>query len=148
MNRMFARPLIALAAGLLFGAGLVLSGMADPAKVQGFLDVTGNWDPALAFVMAGAVGTTFIGFRLLRRSPGPLAGDFFEFPAARRIDGRLVLGSILFGIGWGLAGLCPGPAITDLSSGSGPVALFVAAMTAGMALFSLIQVKEVKPERE
>ena len=141
MNRLSVRRLIALAGGLLFGAGLVLSGMSDPAQVRGFLDLTGDWQPGLALVMAGAAGTAFAGYRLLRRFSRPLQGDSFEFPTNRRIDGPLALGAILFGTGWGLVGLCPGPAISDLSSGSLPVALFVAAMLAGMALFSLIPPK-------
>lgn len=133
------RLLSALAAGLLFGIGLTVSQMVDPAKVLNFLDLAGHWDPSLAFVLAGAVGTSAIGFRLIRRRPAPLFADDFKLPTARRIDRRLVTGSALFGIGWGLVGLCPGPAITDLALDPRGVGLFVAAMLAGMAAFWLRQ---------
>ncbi len=138
MNRIAARAVIALASGTLFGAGLALSGMTDPAQVRGFLDVAGNWNPTLAFVLAGAVGTTFAGYRWLGRFARPLYGDRFDLPASRRIDVRLISGAALFGIGWGLVGLCPGPAVADLATGSGPVALFVTAMLTGMALYGVI----------
>ena len=120
-------------AGLLFGAGLIVSGMVDPAKVQGFLDVAGHWDPSLAFVMAGAVTTAAIGYRLALRRPKPLLAESFGLPSNRRVEPRLVIGSAIFGIGWGLAGLCPGPAITSLGIGSPGVLVFVPAMLAGLA---------------
>lgn len=129
----------ALAAGLLFGLGLTLSRMIDPAKVLGFLDVAGNWDPSLAFVLAGAAGTAALGFRIvLGRRAAPLFADKFSLPTARGIDLRLVLGAAIFGVGWGLVGLCPGPALAGLSLAFRPVAIFVAAMLAGMALFELM----------
>lgn len=131
------RLVSALAAGLLFGMGLAVSGMVDPAKVLNFLDFAGTWDPSLAFVLAGATGTAAIGLRLARRRPMPLFADTFHLPTARDIDRRLVIGSALFGVGWGLVGLCPGPALSDLSLDPTGVGLFVAAMLAGMALYGL-----------
>ena len=119
-------------AGLLFGTGLIVSGMVDPAKVQGFLDVAGHWDPSLAFVMAGAVTTAAIGYRLALRRPKPLLAESFSLPSIRGVEPRLVIGAAIFGIGWGLAGLCPGPAITSLGIGSPGVFAFVPAMLAGM----------------
>ena len=134
-----AQLIAALAAGLLFGFGLTLSRMIDPAKVVGFLDIAGNWDPSLALVLAGATGTAAIGFRLvLGRRTAPLFAETFSLPTARDIDRRLVVGAATFGVGWGLVGLCPGPAIADLSLAFRPVAIFVIAMLGGMALFKLI----------
>lgn len=127
--------LAALAAGLLFGIGLTVSQMVNPAKVLNFLDLAGNWDPTLAFVLAGAVATAALGFRLVRRRTVPLLARSFQWPTARTIDRRLVLGAALFGIGWGLVGLCPGPAIAALSLDPSRVILFVLAMLAGMAVF-------------
>jgi uncharacterized protein len=122
--------------GLLFGVGLVVAGMSDPAKVLNFLDVaairTGNWDASLAFVMAGAVVVTFIGYRLVLRRQAPVMGKDFDLPTSVSIDRRLVLGSALFGVGWGLAGLCPGPAFTALASGQNGAYAFMASMVAGM----------------
>jgi uncharacterized membrane protein YedE/YeeE len=124
------------AAGLVFGLGLVLAGMADPAKVLNFLDVggiaTGQWDPSLAFVMAGAIAVAFVGFRLARRRPSPAFAAAFAGPPARDIDARLLAGPAVFGIGWGLAGLCPGPAFVSLGIGSTAAVIFVLAMLAGM----------------
>ena len=129
----------ALVAGTFFGVGLTLSRMIDPAKVLGFLDITGNWDPSLAFVLAGATVTAAIGFRLvLGRRPAPLFAERFSLPTARDITLRLVIGAAIFGVGWGLVGLCPGPAITALSLDIKPIAIFVVAMLGGMALFRLI----------
>lgn len=121
-----------LITGLIFGAGLALAGMTDPAVVLGFLDVAGAWNPALAFVMGGAVIVTFIGFRILRGRRHPLLGTGFSWPTATAIDRRLVGGAAIFGIGWGLAGYCPGPAIASLAGGRIEVVIFVAAMLAGM----------------
>jgi uncharacterized membrane protein YedE/YeeE len=123
-------------AGLLFGLGLCLSGMIDPQKVLGFLDLAGDWDPSLAFVMVGAIAVAFVGFRLAGQRGRTLAGEPLHLPKSKTIDGRLIGGSALFGVGWGLAGLCPGPALTDLGFLSGGAALFVAAMIAGMAGFA------------
>lgn len=127
------RIVAALAAGLIFGLGLSLSGMLDPTRVRGFLDVTGAWDPTLAFVLGGAVGVAGAGYALARRLPHPAFDTDFELPTKRRIDRPLVAGAALFGIGWGLSGFCPGPAVAALSTGALPVAVFVAAMLVGMA---------------
>ncbi len=126
-------------AGLIFGLGLILSGMADPAKVLGFLDLLGPWDPSLALVMAGAIGIGLIGFWLARPRDQSLLGTSMQWPTATRIDLRLVLGSITFGVGWGLAGYCPGPALVAMGSGQGPAFVFVIAMLAGMALFEWLE---------
>lgn len=134
-----ARPLAALAAGLLFGLGLALSGMLDPARVRGFLDVGGAWDPSLVFVLGGAVTVSALGYAVSRRLPRPALAPAFDLPAARRIDAPLVLGAALFGIGWGLSGFCPGPAVAALSTGAAPVVVFVAAMLIGMAAQALIR---------
>jgi len=130
------RALLALALGALFGLGLTLSGMTQPDKVLAFLDVTGAWDPSLALVMVGAIATFGLAFRLARRRPAPLLGG--RFPRLpRRRDARLLAGAALFGAGWGLAGICPGPALVDLGAGASDAALFVVAMSAGMALHRL-----------
>lgn len=131
--------LIAAAAGLLFGLGLLLAGMAEPSKVLGFLDVLGAWDPSLALVMAGAIGVGLPAFALARRRRESFAGLALPPPASNRIDRRLVGGSLLFGVGWGLVGLCPGPSIVLLGLGDLRAAGFVAAMLAGMAAFELLE---------
>lgn len=120
--------------GLLFGLGLILSGMTDPARVQDFLDLAGRWDPTLAFVMGGAVLVTLPAFTWLRRVRGPVFAERFGWPAATAIDRDLVLGAVLFGSGWGLAGLCPGPALVNLVTGHAGVAVFCLSMVAGMLL--------------
>ena len=125
----------ALLAGLVFGLGLIVSGMTDPSKVLGFLDIAGAWDPSLAFVMAGAVGVGLVAFAVARRRELSLLGAAMPSPTTRRIDTRLVGGGLLFGIGWGLAGFCPGPALVALGAGQGKAMIFVAAMLAGMGLF-------------
>jgi len=134
-----ARILVALAAGLVFGLGLAVSQMINPAKVLGFLDLFGDWDPSLAFVMAGAIPLAAAGYRLARRSRTPLFADAYAAPAQSAIDRRLVGGAILFGIGWGLVGYCPGPALASLAIGPWQTALFVAAMLLGMAGFAAVQ---------
>lgn len=121
----------ALLAGLLFGLGLSLAGMTEPAVVLGFLDITGAWNPRLLFVMAGAVMTTAIGYRFVWRGTRPWFDEAFHVPSATRIDHRLVFGALLFGIGWGIAGYCPGPALASLSSGQAEVLLLVGAMAVG-----------------
>ena len=131
--------LIAFASGLVFGLGLIVSGMANPAKVLGFLDIAGDWDPSLAFVMGGAVLVTAAGFALLRRKSASLSGEPLRWPTATRVDARLALGSLAFGAGWGLAGFCPGPALVAASAGVPDALIFVAAMIAGMAIFSVIE---------
>jgi uncharacterized membrane protein YedE/YeeE/intracellular sulfur oxidation DsrE/DsrF family protein len=129
------RWLVPLLSGALFGAGLILSGMTQPAKVIGFLDVTGAWDPSLALVMAGAIAVHFAAYRLVPHMPSPLFAGAFALPGRRDLDAQLLGGAALFGIGWGLSGFCPGPALASLPSGTAPVLVFVAAMLGGMALF-------------
>jgi len=133
------RIALAFLAGLVFGLGLLLSGMADPAKVLGFLDLTGAWDPSLGFVMAGAIAVAALAFASARRRARTLLGDAVQWPAATAIDLRLVGGSLLFGVGWGLAGFCPGPALVALGVGEPKAIAFVLAMLAGMGLFELIE---------
>ena len=133
-----ARRLVpALAAGLLFGAGLTISGMTDPQRVRGFLDLFGRWDPTLAFVMGGAVLVMAVAWRLRRQMGHPLFAEKFVLPGRSDFDARLIGGSALFGIGWGLAGLCPGPAIASLALAPAAVLPFVVAMLAGMAIHRL-----------
>ncbi len=134
MNALFA-----FVSGLVFGLGLIVSGMANPAKVLGFLDLAGAWDPSLAFVMGGAVLITAIGFAVLRRFRASLSGEPMHWPTATRIDRRLAVGSLVFGAGWGLGGFCPGPALVAASAGVREALVFVAAMLAGMAIFSILQ---------
>ena len=124
--------------GLLFGLGLVVSGLINPAKVLNFLDLAGTWDPSLAFTMVAAVATTAVGYRFAFRRGAPLLGGSFQLPAASDIDARLIGGAALFGIGWGLIGFCPGPAIAALSSGTISTVTFVGAMLAGMALARML----------
>ena len=135
------KPAIGLMAGLIFGLGLALSGMLDPVRVLGFLDVAGHWDPRLAFVLGGAVAVSFLGFRLSRRMARPLFADRFDVPASTRVDPRLLTGAAMFGVGWGLAGLCPGPAIAGLGLGHDGSVVFAAAMLAGMAIHRLVAIK-------
>lgn len=125
--------------GLVFGLGIAISGMMNPAKVLNFFDIAGTWDPSLAFVMGGAVTVTFIGYRLVWRRPAPLFERAFQLPTARQIDLPLVGGSALFGIGWGIAGFCPGAAIPALGTGRWEVALFVAAVIVGLGLARLVR---------
>ena len=129
-----ATLVVAAIAGALFAAGLVVSGMTQPAKVVGFLDVFGNWDPSLALVMAGAVAVHFVATRWILRRPAPVLEQRFRLPTVSHIDGRLLVGGALFGVGWGLAGYCPGPAVTAAATGNVVTLAFVAAMLAGMAL--------------
>ena len=128
-----------LLAGLVFGLGLIVSGMANPAKVLGFLDLAGAWDPSLALVMAGAIGVGLVAFIFARGRTHSLLGAEMEMPRKRGIDRRLVGGSLLFGIGWGVAGFCPGPALVALGMGQIKAVVFVAAMLAGMGLFELLE---------
>lgn len=129
--------IIAFVAGLIFGAGLIISGMANPAKVLGFLDLAGAWDPSLIFVMAGAIAVGFFAFLWAKSRKTTLLGGEMKLPAATRIDRRLIIGAVMFGAGWGLAGFCPGPALVGLGMGLPKAMLFVAAMLAGMALYEL-----------
>ena len=124
--------------GILFGAGLALSRMIDPARVLGFLDVAGDWNPALAFVLAAALLPSSLAYLAVRRMKRPLMAEEFCIPQNRVVESRLLVGAALFGVGWGLVGLCPGPALVGLTIAFRPVAIFVAAMLAGMALFELL----------
>ncbi len=133
------KTLYALLAGLVFGIGLIVSGMADPAKVLGFLDLAGRWDPSLAFVMGGAIAVGAVAFAAAQRRGTTLQGEPLRLPPTRQIDARLVGGSALFGIGWGIAGFCPGPALVAVGMGQPKAFLFVAAMLAGMAVFEGIE---------
>ncbi len=135
------KNLSSLLAGLLFGLGLIVSGMANPAKVLGFLDIAGRWDPSLAFVMAGAIAVGSVAFAVARRRQTALLGGALMLPPARGIDRRLLGGSLLFGIGWGLAGFCPGPAWVALGMGESKAVLFVAAMLLGMGAFEGLELR-------
>ncbi|MCY7371207.1 MAG: YeeE/YedE family protein [Polaromonas sp.] len=127
----------ALFAGLVFGLGLILSGMTDPSKVIGFLDLAGAWNPSLAFVMGGAVLVGLVAFQVARRRSTSLLGGPLRLPDATQIDRRLLLGGLAFGVGWGLAGFCPGPALASLATGGSKALIFTAAMLAGMAIFEI-----------
>ncbi|EIM94714.1 hypothetical protein WQE_42729 [Paraburkholderia hospita] len=140
-------PVTALLAGLLFGVGLMVSGMANPAKVLGFLDLAGRWDPSLAFVMAGAIAVGSLAFFAARRRDRSYLGLPMQLPVSTAITPRLVLGSAAFGIGWGLAGFCPGPALVALGAGYPKAIGFVAAMVAGMAVFELIERTKATTQR-
>lgn len=133
------KSLLAFVAGLVFGVGLIVSGMADPAKVLGFLDLAGRWDPSLAFVMAGAIAVGAGAFSLVERRGTTAFGEPLRLPPTGPIDARLIGGSLLFGIGWGIAGFCPGPALVALGMGQVKALIFVAAMLAGMVLFEGIE---------
>ena len=132
MNSTLLRPVATLVSGVLFGFGLSLSGMLDPARVRAFLDITGNWNPSLAFVLGGAVLVSALGVLVTRRLKHPLFDETFHLPDNQVIDRRLIVGSAIFGVGWGLVGLCPGPALASLSLGLPATMVFVAAMVAGM----------------
>lgn len=130
------RTFVALFAGMLFGLGLAVSGMMNPARIIGFLDVAGRWDPTLAFVMGGALLVTVPAFRLILNRPRPILADGFDLPTRSTLDRRLLGGAAVFGVGWGLSGFCPGPAVAALTTGLAPVFAFVAAMLAGMVLYA------------
>lgn len=127
--------------GLLFGLGLILSGMSNPAKVLGFLDLAGNWDPSLAFVMGGAILVGLVAFQVARKRTQTFLGGALKLPNRTDIDKRLVIGSLTFGVGWGLAGFCPGPALVSLGSGQPKAVIFVIAMVVGMGIYELINRK-------
>lgn len=131
--------IMALLVGLVFGIGLIISGMTDPSKVIGFLDLAGRWDPSLGFVMGGAILVGLVAFRFAAGRDKSLLGDVMRLPTATRIDRRLVLGGLAFGTGWGLAGYCPGPALASLASGGSKPLIFAAAMIVGMAIFELLE---------
>ncbi len=131
--------LFALLAGLVFGVGLIVSGMSNPGKVLGFLDLAGKWDPSLALVMGGAVAVGLVAYALAKRRTTTWLGLPMLIPAAKHIDRRLVIGSLLFGVGWGLAGICPGPALVLVGAGAAKGMIFFAAMLAGMGVFEVLE---------
>lgn len=145
MVRKLLPPLLS---GTLFGAGLTLSGMTDPARVRGFLDVFGRWDPTLVFVIGGAVIVMAIAWRIQSRMKTPLFGERFSLPDRRDFDGRLIAGSALFGIGWGIAGLCPGPAVASLALSPLSVLPFLVALLAGMAVHNLLPKRLLRLKRK
>lgn len=130
--------IISFVAGIVFALGLGIGGMTQPAKVTAFLDFTGNWDPSLAFVMMGAIGVHAVLYRVIRARPSPVFAAAFSIPARKDIDPRLIGGAALFGLGWGLGGFCPGPALTAVASGKSSVLIFVGAMVGGMLLHKWI----------
>lgn len=138
------KPVIAaFISGVLFAAGLGIAGMTDPNKVIGFLDFFGTWDPTLAFVMVGGIGAYALFFRLIIKRPAPLLAGRFSLPTRKDITPQLVIGAGLFGIGWGIGGLCPGPGIASLATGALPVLSFVLAMLVGMALYKYVLEKRL-----
>lgn len=139
MKHTFSLASVSFVCGVLFSFGLILSGMINPAKVQGFLDVFGNWDPSLIFVLGGAIPVAFIGVRLMMRMSKPLLGASFNLPRKTVIDRRLIIGSALFGIGWGLGGLCPAPAVASVTLGLEATLYFVVAMVIGMVVHDQFQ---------
>ncbi len=132
--------------GLLFGLGLILSGMTDPSKVIGFLDIFGLWDPSLALVMGGAIAVGFFAFAFAKKRTVNFLGGALHLPTSSQIDKPLVIGAVLFGAGWGLAGFCPGPALVSLASGQIKAAAFVLFMLAGMQLFEMLSRQATKPQ--
>lgn len=136
--------LASLFAGLVFGLGLIVSGMANPEKVLGFLDLAGPWDPSLAFVMGGAIIVGLVAFAVARRRTLSFLGFQMKIPSNNHIDKRLVLGGLMFGVGWGIAGFCPGPGLVALGAGETKAAVFVAAMVAGMGIFEVIERSRAK----
>lgn len=139
------RLAVAYVAGLLFAAGLAVSGMTHPAKVQAFLDFAGDWDPSLALVMGVGVAVNLVGFSVARRRGGPLLAPSFALPQQTAIDASLVVGSAIFGVGWGLGGFCPGPAVVSAAAGALPAVAFVVAMLATMALFDVSFGRAARP---
>lgn len=137
-----------LLAGLVFGLGLILSGMANPAKVLGFLDLAGPWDPSLALVMVGAIAVGLVAFTAVRHKTKSVLGLDLKLPTARHVDRRLVGGSVLFGLGWGIAGFCPGPALAALGMGESKAVVFVAAMLLGMGVFELFERRAALPPQK
>lgn len=135
---------IALLAGLLFGIGMIVAGMTDPSKVIGFLNITGVWNPSLAFVMVGGIAIATLAFRFAATKTQSFFGSAFRIPTATQINWRLILGGLIFGIGWGLAGYCPGPALASIVTGGSKPLVFAAAMLGGMAIFELLEFTRAK----
>ncbi len=133
------RSIWALISGLIFGLGLIVSGMVNPQKVIGFLDIFGEWDPSLALVMSGAIGVGVIAFTYVNKRVTTLLGDELQPPTNKAVDRKLVLGSLIFGVGWGIAGFCPGPGLVSLGMGYTDASVFVVSMIAGMLIFQMIQ---------
>lgn len=125
--------------GFIFGMGLLISGMANPSKVIGFLDVAGNWDPSLAFVMIGAISISMLSFRYVKRTSSTIWGEIVQLPTAKKIDKKLIFGSLLFGIGWGLVGFCPGPAIVAIGTGNLKAIIFTISMIVAMLIYEWLQ---------
>ncbi len=138
----------AFLSGLVFGLGLIVSGMANPAKVIGFLDLAGAWDPSLALVMAGAIGVGVFAFRVAHQRMETMLGVELKLPKATHIDKRLMVGSVLFGVGWGIGGFCPGPGIVALGAGEAKAAVFVISMIAGMAIFEWLEKRAARARAE
>lgn len=138
------QTLTAFISGLLFGLGLLLAGMANPAKVQDFLDITGAWDPSLAFVMLGAIVIGWIAFNIAAKRENSLLNLTMHLPTAKHLDKRLMLGSTAFGVGWGLAGICPGPALVLVGAGNTKGMLFALAMIVGMVIFELVEIQRLR----
>ena len=139
--------LSAFVAGLVFGLGLIISGMSNPAKVLGFLDLAGTWDPSLMFVMAGAIAVGAVSFAFAKKRARTFLSGAMHLPQARDVDARLVAGSVVFGVGWGLAGFCPGPALVAVGAGTEKAAWFVLAMLAGMLLYEVLERRVHEPRR-
>lgn len=146
MNRTLLQRVSEFAVGLLFGWGLMIAGMTDPGKVIGFLDLAGSWDPSLALVMGGAIAVGFFAFGLAKKRTRNFFGGALHLPTSRDLDKRLVIGSLLFGGGWGLAGFCPGPGIVSMAAGEFKGLVFVAAMVAGMAVFEFTDRRATPPQ--
>jgi len=139
---------VAVASGALFALGLALAGMTRPEKVRGFLDFARQWDPSLAFVMGGAIAVHAVAWRLIARRTSPILAASFALPTRRVLDGRLLLGAAIFGVGWGLGGYCPGPGLASLATGSVPVLAFVGAMLAGLAMTARVEERLARPVSE
>jgi uncharacterized membrane protein YedE/YeeE len=138
MKRPILHSVFALLSGIVFGLGLILAGMSNPRKVLSFLDITGLWDPSLIFVMAGAIGVGIIAFTIAKKRTKAFLGDVMHMPTKQDIDRKVIVGGLVFGIGWGIAGICPGPALVLLGAGSKQGVIFLIAMLIGIVLYSVI----------
>lgn len=138
MKKPVLHSIFALSSGIIFGLGLILAGMSNPSKVLAFLDITGLWDPSLMFVMGGAIGVGIVAFALAKKRTMAILGDVMHLPSKQDIDTKVMLGGVIFGIGWGIAGICPGPALVLLGAGSKQGIIFVIAMLIGITIYSVI----------